>query len=56
MNCAREGVPVGKSAKVEPKGEQKGNGVKSYEDQHGQERHQHGPDPVGKGKVIKTEG
>lgn len=55
MHCGREGVPVGKSTKVEPKGTQAGNGVTPYGDKHMMERHQHGPDPVGAGKVIKTD-
>jgi hypothetical protein len=54
MNCGREGVPVGKSAKVEPKGTQPGNGVKSYPDKHAAERHQHQAEPV-KAKIIKTD-
>jgi hypothetical protein len=42
------------SKKVEPKGERGGNDVKSYPDQHGQERHQHKSEPE-KAKVIKTD-
>jgi hypothetical protein len=43
----------GKSARQE--GEQKGNGVETYGDKDLMERHQHGPDPVGAGKIVKTE-
>jgi hypothetical protein len=45
----------GKSAKVEPNGTQAGNGVETYGDKDLMERHQHGPDPVGAGKIVKTE-
>jgi hypothetical protein len=44
----------GANKKVEPKGERGGNDVKSYPDQHGQERHQHQAEPV-KAKIIKTD-
>ena len=45
---------AGASKKMEPSGTQPGNGVKTYSDQHGQERHQHKSQPE-KAKVIKTE-
>jgi hypothetical protein len=45
----------GKSARQDPTGAQKGNGVETYGDKDLMERHQHGPDPVGAGKIVKTE-
>ena len=45
---------AGMSKQKEPKGSQSGNGVQSYTDQHGQERHQHKAEPE-KAKVIKTD-
>ena len=55
INKARFGeTSGGDSAKRAPKGEQAGNGVQDYGDTELMERHQHGPDPVGAGTVIKT--
>lgn len=46
----------GKSVEHKPDGKaaSSGNGVVSYDEKHKMERHQHGPDPVGPGKVIMT--
>lgn len=45
---------AGKSVNASPKGDgQNANGVQEFGEKELMERHQHGPDPVGEGKVIE---
>ena len=44
-----------KTTKADPGPSQPGNGVQDFGDTELMERHQHGPDPVGAGTIIKTE-
>jgi hypothetical protein len=57
VNKAKYGESTGSSARRDPKGERDstGNGVQDFGETELMERHQHGPDPVGPGKVIKTD-
>ncbi len=59
MNKARcLGERAGRgSARKDPKGTpaSTGNGIQDFGETEHMERHQHGPDPVGPGKVVKTD-
>jgi hypothetical protein len=58
MNKEKMGLTAGYgSASKSPSGtkDSTGNGVQTFGDTELMERHQHGPDPVGAGVVIKTD-